>query len=64
MVKSNLLPQSGYHSSLEAVEPHPLKRAIKSLFSYRGTGSIMIIIIDFAIYTHISVWKQYFELLS
>ena len=30
MVKSKLSPQSGSHSSLEAVEPHPLKTIIKS----------------------------------
>ena len=30
MVKNKLPPQSGSHSSLEAVEPHPWKRAIKS----------------------------------
>ena len=34
MVKGKLPPQSGSHSSLEIVEPHPLRRAfsIKVLF--------------------------------
>ena len=32
MVKSKPPPQSGSHSSLEAVEPHPGKRATKPFF--------------------------------
>ena len=32
MIKRKLPPQSGSHSSLEADEPHQLKRAIKSFF--------------------------------
>ena len=36
MVKSKLPPGSG--SSLEAVEPHPLKGAIKFVFVFFGDG--------------------------
>ena len=42
MIKSKLPPQSG--SSLEAVEPHPWKKIIKSFFIKRniwGSGSFI-----------------------
>ena len=38
MVKRKLPPQRGSHSSLEAVEPHPQKRAIKESFFHKKTN--------------------------
>ena len=43
MVKSKLPHQSGSHSSLEAVEPHPWKRTIKSFFHKKEHLRIRII---------------------
>ena len=37
MVKSKLPPQNGSILELEAVEPHPWKRALKSIFHKKGT---------------------------